>query len=45
MESVLRVEKSLWWEGFVKRVLSWEWKSERVMDEESGESSGEEVTR
>ena len=31
-------ESELWWEGFAERkVLSLEWKSEMVMDDESGE--------
>jgi len=38
VESVLRLEGSLWWERFVKEVgLSRQWKREGVMDGESGE--------
>jgi len=32
VELVLRPEGSLWWERFVKKVLSREWKREGVMD-------------
>jgi len=37
VELVLRPEGSLWWERFVKKVLSREWKREGVMDGESGD--------
>jgi len=39
VESFLKKKRRLWWEGLQKRkVLSLEWKNERVLDDESGES-------
>ena len=38
VESVLKKKGRLRWEGFAEKVLSQEWKSEKLIDDESGES-------
>ena len=41
----VQVEKVLKWEGFVeKKVLSQKWKSEEVMDDESGDDDRDKLT-
>ena len=37
-------KRNLRWEGFVEKVLSLEWKSEGVMDDESGDDNRDELT-
>jgi len=44
VEAVREEEVKLQMVGFVKQILSWEWKREGVMDVQSGESEKKEVT-